>query len=461
MRSKGSSFPKACMIAAIALVLSRLAHAANAPGAALPPPVFDNAAIHQAVGKIAAEFRAVYVYPEKASRAAEAIEKALAAKAYDGVADQEEFAKRMTADLRSMTGDDHVSVLYGLRPQTQAAAPPPNNAGFERVDRLKGNIGYIRFGRFVPPAIFNDAADDAMRLVADTDALILDIRGNRGGYPPSAAYFSGFFLDPARPVHTNSLVWRNRGNSDFRTEEFWTSQTPTHYLDKPVYVLVGPETFSAGEGFAYDLQARKRVTIIGAKTKGGAHATGPGGLIPVGSNIFLVAPTGRAENPVTKRNWEGVGVTPDVKVAADAAFGIALNLALASRRKLAANRSGVATPPDHAAGAAFEDWLDTPLLKIRTTPLPGSESAVRRLIAEALAQKPNYDLMSPDVATSAREKLLQLHARFVALGEIRSVIFRRVDALGDVYSVEHERGRSEWTIFVKNGKIEVVNFPSG
>ena len=86
-------------------------------------------------------------------------------------------------------------------------------------------------------------------------------------------------------------------------------------------MLVGPKTYSAGEEFAYDLQVLKRATIVGEKTRGGAN---PGGLTDLGSNFFAVIPTGRAENPITRTNWEGVGVLPDVKAVPEAAESIAI-----------------------------------------------------------------------------------------------------------------------------------------
>lgn len=159
--------------------------------------------------------------------------------------------------------------------------------------------------------------------LSGADALIIDMRANGGGHPASVAYLVSYFLADDKPVHINSLVWRNRGTDTFRTEEFWSSSTSIRY-GKPVYVLVGPKTYSAGEEFAYDLQALKRATIVGAKTRGGAN---PGGLTDLGSNFFVVVPTGRAEDPVTRSNWEGVGVLPDVQVAPEAAEMTALALA--------------------------------------------------------------------------------------------------------------------------------------
>jgi len=347
MKPIRSHFPEARMLWAFATMLAWPASADTAPTAASQS---DRLAIRRTGSEIAAGFRSAYIYPDKGDRAATALEQALAAKTYDDLVDRDEFIRRITADLRSFTNDQHIFVVRNLRPPGQAASPQPNDAGFERVERLEGNIGYIRLIRFAPPEIFHDVANNAMRLVADTNALIFDIRGNRGGHPRSVAYLSSFLLDPARSIHLASAVWRNKGTLNFRTEEFWTSQTPGHYLDKPVYILVGPETFSAGEGFAYHLQALRRATIIGAKTKGGAHATEPDAVVAIEPDLFLVAPNGRTENPVTKSNWDGVGVRPDVEVPPEAALDAAMQLALA--RQSASTREGAAVAAQQQTAGA-------------------------------------------------------------------------------------------------------------
>jgi C-terminal processing protease CtpA/Prc len=193
------------------------------------------------------------------------------------------------------------------------------------VKRLEGNIGYLRLARFVPPDVFNPAADKAMRSLADTTVLIVDMRGNGGGHPASVAYLASFFFDPKRPVQMSSLVWRNRGTTTFRTEAFRTSPTSVQYTDKPVYILVDQKTYSAAEAFAYDLQVLKRATIVGTKTRGGANA---GGLKDLGSDLFVVVPIGRAENPVSHSNWDGTGVLPDVQATPEVAESTAITLAL-------------------------------------------------------------------------------------------------------------------------------------
>ena len=104
-------------------------------------------------------------------------------------------------------------------------------------------------------------------------------------------------------------------------------------------VLVGPETFSGGEGLAFDLQEQGRATIVGEPTRGGAH---PRIGVVVHPQLELTLPIARSVSLFTGGNWEGVGVQPDVKVPADQALETALALLQESLRGL--RRSGDATP---------------------------------------------------------------------------------------------------------------------
>jgi hypothetical protein len=292
------------------------------PDAAQVEPL-TQATIGNTINGIIVELREGYVFADRGAHAADALETSLKASAYAGVTDPVQFAQQVTNQLRALTKDSHMRVIFGSPFGNQPPPAAPEGAGFE-VERLDGNIGLIRLTRFLPPDVFNPAADDAMRSLSDTRALIIDMRANGGGHPASVAYLVSYFLEADNTIEINRLIWRNRGTDTFRTEVFSSLPTPLRYLDKPVYVLVGPKTYSAGEEFAYDLQTLKRATIVGAKTRGGAN---PGGLTELGSNFFVVVPTGRAENPITQTNWEGVGVLPDVQAAPEVAESIAIALA--------------------------------------------------------------------------------------------------------------------------------------
>jgi C-terminal processing protease CtpA/Prc len=75
---------------------------------------------------------------------------------------------------------------------------------------------------------------------------------------------------------------------------------------------------------AYDLQALGRATIVGEASGGGAH---PYENVKLDAHYVLGLPTSRSVNPITKGNWQGTGVRPDVSAPADSALAIALQLA--------------------------------------------------------------------------------------------------------------------------------------
>jgi len=85
-------------------------------------------------------------------------------------------------------------------------------------------------------------------------------------------------------------------------------------------VLTSKNTGSCAEEFAYDIQQLKRGTLIGETTAGGAN---PGSMVRLSANFAAFIADGRAVNPVSKANWEGVGVKPDVSVPADDALSTA------------------------------------------------------------------------------------------------------------------------------------------
>ena len=136
-----------------------------------------------------------------------------------------------------------------------------------------------------------------MRLVEHTHALILGLRDTRGGAPDGAAFLASF-LFPDGEVHLNDVVEGPRGP----TRQYWTSSyvPGSRYADRPIYALTSANTFSGGEELVYDLQARRRATIIGRDDTGGAH---PSEVVSLGMHVELRLPVACALNPVTGGNW--------------------------------------------------------------------------------------------------------------------------------------------------------------
>lgn len=412
-------------------VLSTLLTAVLAHAQPVPSPL-DDAARRTAVASAAEALRSRYVFPDVGERAAAAIESALAAGSYDDLEQPWAFAERLTDDLQEVAADKHLRVSApGGRPSAEPGAapspPPRSEGGVTRADRLAGDIGYLEIVAFPAPEVFNPPVDRAMASLADTRALIIDVRRNGGGSPASVAHLVSYFVDSEEPVHINSFIWRNPGTETYRTEEFWSTPTAFSYVGKPVYVLTSERTFSGGEEFPYDMQMMKLGRIVGETTGGGAN---PGGGAQLGFGLGMFVPGGRAENPITGTNWEGVGVKPDVVTAGSEALKVALEQL---------GRTPTATEIEGLSMAR--------VFAPRTTPQPGSEAAVRRMSEENARGEPNYDLLSPGLAQATRAQLESLEQLFSDLGPIGSVTFVEVGRTGaDVYDVEYENGSLTWTI---------------
>jgi C-terminal processing protease CtpA/Prc len=196
------------------------------------------------------------------------------------------------------------------------------NYGFEKIDRLEGNVGYLRVDGFMPADVGGETAIAAMNFLANTDALIFDMRYSvNGGDPTMSVLLSSYLFD--KPAHLDDFYWREGD----RTEQIWTMPyvPGKRFIGKDVYFLTSKRTISAGEGFVYELQNLKRATVIGEITAGGAN---PGFEYRINEHFMIFVPMGRAINPITKTNWEGVGVKPDIPVPAEQALNTAHLIAL-------------------------------------------------------------------------------------------------------------------------------------
>lgn len=409
-------------LALVSLLGTALAHAQPGP----PPAALTADARRAAVESAAAAFRTRYVSPEIGERAAAAIEQALANGEYDSLEASQAFAAKLTADLRGVTSDKHVEVFSGAPAAASAAPPPRSEGGVTRADRLAGNIGYLEIVALGPPALFNPAVDRAMASLQDTNALVVDARNAQGGVAVSVSYLVSYFLSGR--VHLRDIVARNPGTDTFNTNEFWSLPTPFTY-EKPVYILTSPRTLSAGEGFAYDLQARKRATIVGETTAGAANAAG---MAPLGSGLAMMLSSARTRSAITGTNWEGLGVQPDVAASSADALEVALE------------RLGQAP-----AGSEIDRLSELRVFTPRSTAQPGGEAAVRRMSEENLRGEPNFDLLSPELGQATRAQLEGLKRLFTELGPIQSVRFMEVGPQGaDQYEARYANGVLVWTILL-------------
>jgi len=291
--------------------------------------------IEAVVGQLRTLVETHYVFPDAAADISRLLADGLTAGRYPAGAAA--LAEVVTADLQAVNGDKHLRLVF--HPDALADRTPGDDAeeyaamarwagqtggGVACVQRLEGNVAYLNLSPVLFPAVMaGRAVTAALGLVADADALLLDLRGCLGGEPAMVALVASYLWD-SEPVQLTGL--RERGADAVR--QSWTQPYlagPRFGKVKPGFVLAGPATFSGGEQLAYDLQQLGRAQIVGARTRGGANARES---FVVDPHLEATISVAAAVSPVTGTNWEGTGVTPDVEVTADDARDVAYAAAL-------------------------------------------------------------------------------------------------------------------------------------
>jgi hypothetical protein len=296
----------------------------------------DAAERHRVVNAVAANLKAHYVDPEIAGKMADAL------LAHEKSGDDasattgDVFAKLLTTQLREVSADMHLVVVYSRAPlPARPLGPTPevlaryrnalqeNNCTFKKVEILPHDIGYLKLDSFPDPAICQSTATAAMGALNHADALIFDLRDNGGGYSEMVSLLAAYLFDHPEYMYDPRIS---------PAQQSWTqSPVPGNRLaDKPVYVLTSASTVSAAEQFTYDLKMLKRVTLVGETTRGSAHA---GVFHRIDDHFGMGIPEARAVNPYSKTDREGTGVGPDVKVNAADALKTAEKLAESKLRK--------------------------------------------------------------------------------------------------------------------------------
>lgn len=292
-----------------------------------------------------------YVYPDRTERIIEGFQQRVSQGSYGSITDYQAFADQLTEDLVAVSSDKHFVVNYNpgfvadIRARRQQAAQEPDrsseappqvpdaidwnlwygqqdNFGFTEIRVLPGNIGLVGVNFFHHLEWVKPTIDATMAFLANTDALVVDLREHQGGYSPTDAYWASYlFADGEK-------LWSSHYDRvDDETSSVYLSKQigGEPYIDRPVYILVSDQTFSLAESFAYGLKHFGRATIVGEASAGAAHSIN---VAVLSDNFFLQVPTGRGIHPVTKVDWEGTGVLPNIEVLSENALGVAHRAAL-------------------------------------------------------------------------------------------------------------------------------------
>ncbi|MCV9933008.1 S41 family peptidase [Flavobacterium sp. LS1R47] len=274
-----------------------------------------------------------YIFPDKAKLIGNHLKNSVKEgkfKKYDLL---DSFAVALTKEVRFINNDKHLGIWPKFIPAINEKKDPNKDSyevylhnytenrklanGFREVKIIDGNIGYLKFDFFIHET--KQTIDSYMHLLANTDAIIIDLRTNGGGSPKTVQYLCSYFFKA--PLLLNTLYFRK----DNFTEEFWVKDVNgKKMLDIPLFILTSPKTFSGAEEFSYNMQTQKRATLIGETTGGGAN---PGEVLEINNLLEMFVPNGTGINPITKTNWEGIGVIPEYKTTPEVAYDKAIELA--------------------------------------------------------------------------------------------------------------------------------------
>lgn len=279
------------------------------------------------IGEIQNLMSEYYIFPDKATETNAHLEQLMQEGYFDAYKTPNDLASALTEQMRKITKDKHL----GVYPPRQARIGNNTKISFTRnLNRYYGpmfsgyqyfenNVGYLNMRFFGGASRHFAQVDEVMKQLTLADAIIIDVRNSQGGSPRMVQYLCSYFFE--KHLLLSSIYSKH----DNHTEEYWTVKVNGKKRSKvPVFILTSASSFSAAEDFPYTMQAHQRATIIGEVTRGGAHPTRSHNL----ANGFRIRiPFARSINPITKTNWEGVGIMPNIKVDADMALEKAKELA--------------------------------------------------------------------------------------------------------------------------------------
>ena len=301
----------------------------------------------------------IYVSPEIGKQLASQLRAKFESGAYKDVATPAQLGEALTHDLRELSKDGHLYVRYdpatsvsetiltpqeweirrsSMFPRESSSGNPPASAPefdarlanqlqqanyhFREAKHLSGNIGYLNLGGFAPGQAARDTAAKTMALLANSDAMIIDLRRCPGGTSEMVNFLASYFFDKEPRVLMNRYI---RPTGETIQSKTIADIPGKRMLDTDLYLLVSANTASACESFSYTLQQYGRAKVIGERTAGAGYNNV---IVPLGKGYSFSVSFGRPAHPRSGKGWEGEGVQPDISVTADDALETAHREAL-------------------------------------------------------------------------------------------------------------------------------------
>ncbi len=247
---------------------------------------------------------------------------------------------------RGPVGGERSLALRGSDGQTRELALriDPGFLAEVRAHRLADGTGYLRFNGFQPALATELRA--AIEYLADSERLVLDLRGNPGGSQALTMQLLGWFLPTGSAgrviTRDNQRLTALLGLLDV-TPKLDIPAQPRR-LAQPMAVLVDQASASGAELMAGVLQAKGRARLFGSTSCGCLLAVRGGEDLPGGGKLVLSEVDLSIDNRI---RVEGVGIQPDEDIWADPASAL-----LGDDKVLSAARRWLATQPKAGAPAA-------------------------------------------------------------------------------------------------------------
>lgn len=174
--------------------------------------------------------------------------------------------------------------------------------------QLPGNIGYLSFTGTDPRKKAQKAMNAALARLAGAKGLIVDIRGNYGGFDPTAQYVAGRFA-AERKLYMTTRKRNGPAHDNFTSPvEWFVEPTGNAQYTKPIVLLTSRFTQSVGETFTLAMRQRDRMTMVGDTTSG-CFSDNPNFELYNGWLFSLSVGDYRAADG---QSYEGIGIAPDI-----------------------------------------------------------------------------------------------------------------------------------------------------